>query len=132
MLSDHFSAAELRCSHCWADGLVNLGPWRNAHNVAELEAVRAAFNQERARRNLPPTGLPVNSGHRCALHPIEAAKDTPGQHNIMAVDFGVFGFDAPLLTVALVRCGWTGIGWQQKGSGRYVHADKGAPRAWSY
>ena len=126
-LSEHCWERELRCGHCHAiDGLTNLGPWEQPVNVAELEVVRAAHGKP----------LPISSGYRCSLHPIEIAKSGgPGPHTMMmAVDWLVSGFDAALLTSALVRSGWKGIGWNQTGplSSRFVHSDRGPERSWTY
>ena len=140
-LSLHFSAHELRCRHCFQiSGLTVLGPWEEAENVAELEALRLTFNEKLAEQGLGPSsgediGLVPNSAYRCAEHPEEAMKQNgPGEHNRLAVDWAVQGIYAAALTAAAFDCGWTGYGWQQKGpfDRRFVHTDKGAPRSWSY
>lgn len=66
----------------------------------------------------------VSSGYRCANHPIEAMKETPGEHSEgMAVDIICYTDMAlTLLKLALER-DITRIGLHQKGraSGRYMH-----------
>ena len=79
----------------------------------------------------------VTSGYRCPQHPIEAKKAAPGAHaSGCAVDIGVEGQDAHRLLKLAFAAGFTGIGVQQKGSGRFIHLDtlEGGPRpnVWSY
>ena len=94
----------------------------------------------------------VSSAHRCASHPIEAAKiaagNKPGAHNTgMAVDIVCAGADAQDLIGAAMEQGfWTAYGVNQKGAWnkRFVHLDaiprKGLagyehlrrPALWSY
>ena len=138
-LSFHFSAHELRCRHCFqASGLTVLGPWEQPANVEELETLRSTFNKKLSDADLRPDGgmgLVPNSAFRCAHHPEEVNKPRgPGEHNRLAVDWGIQGIYAAALTAAAFECGWTGYGWQQKGSfdRRFLHTDKGAPRSWSY
>ena len=84
--------------------------------------------------------MTVTSGYRCPNHPIEAKKTKPGTHaSGRAVDIAIQGEDAyGLLCVALGH-GFTGIGIQQKGGGRFIHLDDLTqgdgfyrPTVWSY
>jgi len=79
----------------------------------------------------------VSSGYRHATHPIEARKNAPGPHTTgMAVDIAVQGADAVRLLNLALQLGFTGIGVQQKGSGRFLHLDtlktSLRPTIWSY
>ena len=79
----------------------------------------------------------VTSGYRCPDHPIEAKKPQPGAHaSGCACDIGVEGQDAHRLLKLAFAAGFTGVGVQQKGSGRFIHLDtlEGGPRpnVWSY
>ena len=69
--------------------------------------------------------MKITSGFRDVTHPIEAKKKkTPGAHTTgCAADIAVSREDAfDLLSLALTK-GFTGIGIQQKGSGRFIHLD---------
>jgi len=81
--------------------------------------------------------MKVTSGYRCPQHPIEAKKASPGAHaSGQAVDIGIQGSDAHTLLRMALEAGFTGIGVQQKGTGRFLHFDtlEGPNRAscWSY
>jgi|TARA_Y100000033_G_scaffold43050_1_gene44499 uncharacterized protein YcbK (DUF882 family) len=70
----------------------------------------------------------ITSAYRCAEHPIEAAKDLPGSHNTgRAVDVAVTHGDAYALMRIAMQIGFTGVGVQQKGGGRFVHLDDISP-----
>lgn len=94
-----------------------------------LQALRKAYGKP----------LIVSSGYRSPLHPIEAAKPLPGAHSTgHAVDLAVRGEDAYKILVLAPQFGFTGIGVQQKGSGRFIHLDDivdprfPRPTIWSY
>jgi uncharacterized protein YcbK (DUF882 family) len=82
----------------------------------------------------------VSSGYRCPDHPIEARKPSPGAHATgKAADIAVDKADALRLVYLAIEFGFTGIGVQQKGNGRFIHLDTctekdGFPRPtiWSY
>lgn len=76
----------------------------------------------------------ITSGYRCPDHPVEKAKATPGAHNQgIAADIGVSGADAVALLRLALDANFTGIGVQQKGSGRFLHLDiREHPAIWSY
>ena len=78
----------------------------------------------------------VTSAYRCPDHPIEARKASPGAHaSGRAVDIACQGDKAHRLLEAALRMGLSGIGVNQKGSGRFIHLDdlengSGRPRPW--
>ena len=116
----NFSADEFKCSHCGVNAMT-------PEFMAKLQALRTAYGKP----------MKITSGYRCAQHPIEARKIKPGAHaSGCACDVGVDGQEAyRLLKLALVA-GFTGIGVNQKTSGRFIHLDtlEEAPRpnVWSY
>ena len=78
--------------------------------------------------------------YRDATHPIEARKKEPGAHaSGYACDIGVRGADALQIVGIALQLGFTGIGVNQKGSGRFIHLDilnstpqRPRPTIWSY
>lgn len=115
----NFSEPEFRCGHT---GIAKMNP----DFMERLQKLREMY------------GLPmvVSSGYRHETHPIEAAKKEPGAHaSGRACDIAVSGANALELVYLALECGFTGIGVQQKGSGRFIHLDdlpskKGRPRPW--
>jgi uncharacterized protein YcbK (DUF882 family) len=64
----------------------------------------------------------VSSGYRDPSHPNEASKAQPGEHTTgRATDIAVSGSAALRLVVLAVKHGFTRIGVQQKGTGRFIH-----------
>lgn len=116
----NFSAKEFDCTHCGKNEM-------RADFMERLQALRNAYGKP----------MRVTSGFRCAEHPIEAKKAKPGAHaSGCACDIGVDGSDAHrLLTIAL-QLGFSGVGVQQKGTGRFIHVDTiesgMRPTVWSY
>jgi len=116
----NFTADEFKCSHCGVNAM-------KPEFMAKLQALRTAYGKP----------MTITSGYRCPQHPIEAKKIKPGAHaSGCACDVRVEGQDAyRLLKLALVA-GFTGIGVQQKGAGRFLHFDtlEGGtrPNLWSY
>lgn len=76
----------------------------------------------------------ISSGYRSPKHSIEARKETPGTHaQGIAVDIAVEREDAVKLLRLALSMGFTGIGVNQKGSGRFIHLDtRKHPTIWSY
>jgi uncharacterized protein YcbK (DUF882 family) len=80
--------------------------------------------------------LRITSGYRSTRHPVEAKKDVPGSHTFgRAVDVAIAGAEAFELLALAAKIGFTGIGIQQRGDGRFVHLDDlgaefHAPRPW--
>jgi zinc D-Ala-D-Ala carboxypeptidase len=117
----NFSAKEFQCSHCGANGI-------KEELVAKLQEMRTKYGKP----------MKITSGYRCPQHPIEARKTVPGAHALgLAADIGVEGAEAHRILQLAFELGFTGIGVQQKGTGRFIHVDirKGelpGPVVWSY
>lgn len=117
----NFSAAEFTCKHT---GRCEMAP----DFMARLQHLRQVYGKP----------MVITSGFRHATHPIEARKAEPGAHSTgHAADVAVQGADALRLVQLALGLGFTGIGVQQKGAGRFIHLDdlgQGFPRPtiWSY
>ena len=119
----YFTEEELICRHCNEVGM-------NDEFMQKVDALREKMG----------FSFPVNSAYRCANHPIEARKASPGAHaSGRAIDIGVRGEAAYKLLQGALEAGFTGIGISQKGGSRFVHLDdlecsEGRPRPhiWSY
>ena len=116
----NFKAAEFNCSHC---GKNEMKP----DFMTKLQALRTTYGKP----------MRVTSGYRCPQHPIEAKKAAPGAHaSGCAVDIGVEGADAHRLLTLAMAAEFTGVGVQQKGTGRFLHLDtltsRGTSTVWSY
>ena len=115
----YFTADELKCQHCGAEGI-------DEYFMAKIDNLREELG-------FP---FPVTSGYRCPEHPIEARKKAPGAHTTgKAIDIGVSGNDAYILIEAAIRDNFTGIGINQKGNSRFIHLDiiphsSSSPRPW--
>ena len=121
-LYPNFSEAEFRCKHT---GRCQMHP----DFMARLQRLRTLY------------GLPmrITSGYRDPSHPVEARKAATGAHAMgRAADIAVEGFDAVRLVALAAQVGMTGIGVQQKGTGRFIHVDDAPtsvlprPAFWSY
>lgn len=118
-----FTVDELRCKESGACRM-------DAGFMARLDALREAYGGP----------LVVSSGYRAPSHSAERGKAIPGAHTLgMAADLAVQGADAHRLLGLALQLGFTGIGIQQKGAGRFIHVDTvpsapGMPRPglWSY
>ena len=118
----NFHEAEFRCRHT---GEARMVP----EFMARLQRLRDAYGKP----------MQITSGFRHRTHPIEARKATPGAHSLgRACDVAVTGADAIRLIVLAAELGFTGIGVQQKGEGRFIHLDDvpwnilPRPALWSY
>ena len=116
----NFKAGEFNCSHCGKNEM-------QLEFMLKLQALRNAYGKP----------MRITSGYRCKDHPIEAKKAQPGAHaSGCACDIGVEGADAHRLLGLAWAAGFTGVGVQQKGTGRFIHLDtlKGPmrPTVWSY
>jgi zinc D-Ala-D-Ala carboxypeptidase len=117
----NFKAAEFLCSHCKGEGITPA-------LLDKLQAMRTEYGKP----------MTITSGYRCPQHPIEAKKDTPGAHALgMAADIGVQGAEAHRVLALAFKHGFSGIGVQQKGTGRFIHVDVCStelprPSVWSY
>lgn len=123
-MTPHFSDAELACK-------CGCGMLPDPEFMARIEAVRveAGF------------AMPVSSAARCAKHnAATSGTGFTGPHTTgRAIDFAVDRDRAYKVLAIAMRHGFTGIGIQQKGFGRFVHIDDlpnktGQPRPtlWSY
>lgn len=119
----NFTADEFKCSHCGANEM-------KPEFMDRLQQLRNAYNKP----------MKITSGYRCPKHPIEAAKPKPGAHSTgMAADVGIQGSEAHRLLQLALELGFTGVGVQQKGTGRFLHLDtisnqpdSPRPTVWSY
>jgi len=115
----NFTRDEFACSHC-------------GKNEIKDEAIDLA--QE--LRDECGFALPITSGYRCPDHPIERAKMKAGTHSRgIAFDVALSGGKAKLYTRLLLQKNRGGVGVNQKGGGRFIHADIDQKRLglfWSY
>jgi uncharacterized protein YcbK (DUF882 family) len=118
----NFTEAEFRCRHT---GKCEMHP----EFMACLQRLRLAYGKP----------MKITSGFRDRTHPVEARKASTGAHALgRACDVAVTGADAIRLMVLAVEMGFTGIGVQQKGEGRFIHLDDvpsnqlPRPSLWSY
>ena len=66
----------------------------------------------------------VTSGYRSLSHPIEAKKGKGGYHTKgIACDIGCGSQQAYEIISIALKCGFNGIGVNQKGNGRFIHLD---------
>ena len=121
---EHFKAGEFACRHCDAN-LIQPGL------VFKLDELREAFGKP----------MTVTSGYRCPEHNQAVSTTGPtGPHTTgLACDIGVSGRDAVVVLRLALQAGFTGIGVQQKGGGRFIHLDlipdsfsAKRPWIWSY
>lgn len=116
----NFSPSEFACKHC---GRVEMKP----EFMEKLQKLRTELNKP----------MFISSGYRCPEHPIEAKKSSPGAHSSgLAADIAVQGNTAHEVLKLALAMGFTGIGVNQKGSGRFLHLDLmqefPRPNVWSY
>lgn len=116
----NFKKEEFDCTHCGANQMT-------PSFMAKLQALRTRYGKP----------LRITSGYRCPQHPIEAKKIKPGAHaSGCACDLGVDGQQAYEVMKIAFELGFTGIGVNQKTSGRFIHLDtlEEPPRknVWSY
>lgn len=121
----HFTEAEFTC-RCGC-GKADMNPVF----MGRLDALRAGCD-------FP---FVVTSGYRCPKHNARVSSTgRAGPHTTgRAVDIALDRARAFRVMGMVHRLGFTGIGWQQKGGGRFVHLDDlenapGCPRptVWSY
>jgi zinc D-Ala-D-Ala carboxypeptidase len=116
----YFSEDEFRCKHTGKSAM-------NEEFMRRLLRLRIAYDKT----------MKITSGYRDKTHPIEASKGgKSGAHTTgRACDVAVLGGDALRLVELAIMYGFTGIGVQQKGEGRFIHLDDlenspGRPRSW--
>lgn len=121
MIARWFTRSELACTHCGSYHFDNGA-------LSQLDSIREACG-------FP---FPVSSGYRCVEHPIEKAKDSPGEHSEgLAADIAVSGQRALIVVGTALRMGVPRIGVNQKGpwEHRYIHlgfSTKRPSSIWSY
>lgn len=121
---EHFSPSEMMCRCGCGQTVVD------REFMDRLEALRADYGK----------AMPVTSGYRCPKHNQSVSSTgATGPHTTgRAVDIAVRGFDDVTLLICLARThGFTGIGINQKGEGRFIHLDDLAepyprPSLWTY
>lgn len=118
----NFSEDEFRCRHT---SKCEMHP----EFMERLQRLRAAYGKP----------MKITSGFRHRSHPVESRKAATGAHSMgRAADVAVVGADAIRLIVLAAEFGFTGIGVQQKGEGRFIHLDDvpgnmlPRPALWSY
>ena len=117
----NFNKAEFDCKH---SGKNDMKP----EFMSKLQALRAEYGKP----------MRISSGYRDVTHPIEKVKAAPGEHTFgMACDVAVEGADAYRIIQLGIKHGFTRIGVQQKGAGRFIHLGLAAgrfpaPMVWSY
>jgi zinc D-Ala-D-Ala carboxypeptidase len=119
-LYPNFSKKEFDCTHCGANQMTPAF-------MSKLQALRMQYGKP----------MRITSGFRCTQHPVEARKIKAGAHaSGCACDIAVNGQEAHELMKLAFKLGFTGIGVNQKTSGRFIHLDtlEEAPRpnVWSY
>jgi uncharacterized protein YcbK (DUF882 family) len=116
---ENFTPAEFACRHTGRNEM-------NAEFMRKLQHLRAVYGKP----------MQITSGYRDPSHPIEAAKKASGEHTTgRACDVAVQGPDALRLVHLASGMGFTRIGVQQKGSGRFIHLGDSPdfpPGIWSY
>lgn len=118
-----FTEQEFKCKHT---GKCDM----NEGFMDKLLALRKAYNKP----------MTISSGYRDGTHPVEINKLVKGAHTTgNACDIAVSGADAYRIIQLATDLGFTGIGVQQKGSGRFIHLDDlpnstsfPRPTVWSY
>lgn len=120
----NFTKEEFDCKH-------------TGKNEMKAELLDAA--QELRNRYGKP--ISVNSGYRDKTHPIERRKKRPGSHfSGLAFDIKCSRQEAYELARLAFEIGFTGIGFNQHGDGRFLHLDMIPPDSkeflrptiWSY
>lgn len=119
-MTPHFSKAELTCK-CGCGML----PAQDFMDKVEALRVSVGFP------------LPVSSAARCPDHNAKVSgTGRTGPHTTgRAIDLAVDRSKAYAVLSTALRMGFTGIGVQQKGGGRFIHLDmltEGRPTVWSY
>lgn len=101
-----FNRQEMECRHTGE-------AFMDSDFMYRLQALRDKFGPMR-----------ITSAYRSASHPIEVNKKLPGAHNTgRAVDVAVSHDKAYALIRIATQMGFTGIGVQQRGNGRFIHLD---------
>lgn len=123
----NFGYPELRCRCGRCD---STGREMDQVFMERLQRLRIGFGRP----------MPLTSAYRCAKHPSEANKVTPGEHHDgLAVDVACSGAEAFELLHMALSLGFTRIGINQKGDRRFLHLGLSpaggrlaSPAIWSY
>lgn len=122
-------------------------PWPNftkeemrCKETGELAMLPSFMDRLQRLRDEYGKPMAISSGYRSNKHSAERGKKHAGTHQIgCAVDISVRGKDALRLVELAIQHGFTGIGIQQKGDGRFIHLDdapdaqhRPRPHIWSY
>lgn len=117
-----------RCGNCGVESWKNI----NFASLDKLQEMRTALG----------FAMPVSSGYRCPNHKSEAKKTEPGAHGHgQGFDIRVSHEQALIILERAREFGFTGVGVNQKGGGRFVHVDdmpnepsknRPRPHIWSY
>ena len=82
--------------------------------IYKLQQLRTAYNKP----------LIITSGYRDITHPLEAKKSKGGYHTKgLACDVSCGSQQAHTIGRLALNLGFTGIGFKQKGEGRFIHLD---------
>lgn len=119
-MTPHFKTSELACK-------CGCGMLPAQAFMDKVERLRVAYGK----------ALTVTSAARCPEHNAKVSgTGRTGPHTTgRAIDFAVDRADAYRLAKLAFEQGFTGIGFQQKGAGRFLHVDdltEGRPTIWSY
>jgi zinc D-Ala-D-Ala carboxypeptidase len=121
----HFTAGEFVCKCGCGGNAVQPGL------IYRLDELRSQYAKP----------IVITSGYRCPDHNARVSSTgRTGPHTTgLAADIGVSGRDAVALLRLALQAGFTGIGVQQKGVGRFIHLDMipdshaaKRPWIWSY
>jgi uncharacterized protein YcbK (DUF882 family) len=126
---DHFKASEFACR---GENCCNGSNLIQPALVFALDELRKAYGKP----------MVLTSAYRCQAHN-ERVSTTRGLHaphlSGLACDVGVSGRDAVVVLKLALAAGFTGIGVNQKGGGRFLHIDllpdsihHKRPWIWSY
>lgn len=116
----YFTEAEFKCRHCGEAKM-------DQTFIDKLSKLRESYGKP----------MRISSGYRCTQHPVERVKmsgNSTGMHTTgKAADIAVEGEEAVQLLSLALSLGFTGIGVQQKGTGRFIHLDlRDKTTIWSY
>jgi zinc D-Ala-D-Ala carboxypeptidase len=116
----NFTESEFACKHTGKNAM-------KPEFMDKLQALRTEYGRP----------MTISSGYRHPSHPIERGKTISGEHSSgLACDVAVHGADAYRIIQLAIKHGFTRIGVQQKGTGRFIHLGMSKnlpnPTIWSY
>ncbi len=107
----------------------NFSDWEFRCSYTGKNKTRSEFMQKLQEiRNIFGKAMTVSSGYRDSTHPLEHAKEEPGEHTYgVAADINVWGVDAMELFDIAYHCGIRRLGLNQTGalSSRFIHIGMG-------